>query len=193
MKISVSPGNIKLGAIPNISLPPGLSCQPGVPCVADCYAQKAVRLYKPAREAWQRNWQIYRDDPEDYFGQVSMWVSDHTPDFFRWHVAGDIPEQRYFSGMINVAFEYSETRFLCFTKNYGVTNQVFVPKNLAVVHSAWPGYPAPPGDLPIAWMQDGTEKRVPGDALKCAGHCGYCGGTCWHLKELGKDVVFNKH
>ena len=49
----------------------------------------------------------------------------------------------------------------------------------------------PKTTLPLAYMQDGTEKRVT-NALECPGNCETC-GMCWNLKSLNKNVVFKKH
>jgi hypothetical protein len=44
----------------------------------------------------------------------------------------------------------------------------------------------------IAWMQDGTETRIPKGAIECHGNCETC-GLCYELPRLGVDVVFHKH
>jgi hypothetical protein len=65
--------------------------------------------------------------------------------------------------------------------------------NLAVIFSAWPGVRIHnPHGHRIAWMQDGTEYRVPKDAVRCPGNCEEC-GICFRLPKLGRDVVFHKH
>ena len=45
---------------------------------------------------------------------------------------------------------------------------------------------------PEGTMQDGTETRVPEDAIRCPGNCETC-GLCYELPRLGRDVVFHKH
>ena len=62
-----------------------------------------------------------------------------------------------------------------------------------ILFSAWPGmaFLNPQGHR-VAWMQDGTETRVPADAIACPGNCESC-GMCYELERLGHDVVFHKH
>jgi hypothetical protein len=62
-----------------------------------------------------------------------------------------------------------------------------------IVFSAWPGmtFLNPHGHR-VAWMQDGSETRVPDDAIECPGNCESC-GLCFEHDRLGRDVVFHKH
>ena len=39
-KISISPGNQKMGFIPSVSLPPVVTCAHGCTCAKKCYAAK---------------------------------------------------------------------------------------------------------------------------------------------------------
>ena len=65
--------------------------------------------------------------------------------------------------------------------------------NLGAIFSAWPRMKIDnPHDHRIAWMQDGTEDRVPEDAVECPGNCETC-GICFRLRKLHRDVVFHKH
>lgn len=89
------------------------------------------------------------------------------------------------------------TQFLVFTKAFAVVNAYenvrALPSNLAVIFSAWPGMRIDnPHRHCIAWMQDGTEDRVPKDAVECPGNCENC-GICFRLPKLRRDVVFHKH
>lgn len=191
---TVSHGNTKLGAFPNLSLCPGTDCG-NVPCKQQCYAMKAFRQYKDVRECWQRNSNAARTDLVGFMADVRAYLTANRPRFFRWHVAGDIPTLKYWVHMKRIARLFPDVRFLCFTKraNLGMRCK---PDNLTVVFSMWPGW----GDekrirrkgLPIAWMQDGTEDRIPDDALECPGGCDEC-GMCWQLPTLGRDVYFLAH
>ena len=192
---SISKGNTKLGKIANISLPPVVSCPAGVPCATDCcYALKAYRLYPSAHAAWDRNFELYNDDATLYFDGVNRHIKQHKPDLFRWHVAGDIPDVKYYQHMIDVAIKNKDTKFLAFTKNFELPlGDLIGTDNLAIVLSMWPGMDNPTHiHRPRYWMQDGTEDRVPEDAIKCFGSCEDC-GVCWNLKDLNRDVVNNKH
>lgn len=193
-KTTISCGNSKLGAIPNISLIPGRDCG-NVPCKRECYALKAWKAYPSAKKAWQGNSRSVHANPAGYFDAVRSFLARKAPRFFRWHVAGDILAQDYLESMKAIALEFPEIKFLAFTKRHDLEFSN-IPHNLAIVFSMWPGW----GDeaqardlgLPIAWMQDGTEHRIPANALECPGNCESC-GMCWNLRSIGRDVTFHKH
>jgi len=191
-RVTISTGNSKLGSIPSVSLPPGTSCIAGAPCRRECYANKAMRMFPSARAAWRKNWRLQRDRRDDYFADISEYIETRAPRYFRWHVSGDIPDQDYLQRMFATARAFPETRFLAFTKRHGLDFRGR-PKNLVIVLSMWSGgFGNVRKGLPRAWYQDGTETRVPADAVECPGNCEHC-GMCWALPTLGRDVVFHKH
>jgi ferredoxin len=189
--ITISNGNQKLGKIPNLSLVPVKDCANCTACRKDCYALKAWRLYPSVRRAWGANSKSFRRDSAKACREVSAWIAKHKPRFFRWHVAGDILDQAHLDGIANVAKEHPQTLFLCFTKRHDLSFHS-IPGNLSIVLSMFPSMPMPSQSLPIAWMQDGTETRIPANAMECPGHCDRC-GMCWNLSTLGRDVFFRKH
>lgn len=197
-RISISRGNSKLGSVINVSTVPRRCCPEGVPCAnGGCYALKAYRMYPATRRAWTRNERIARRHPDVYFSQIAERVAKVRPCLFRWHVAGDILSVEYLRGMCQVATENPSTHFLAFTKGFDIVNRYeylqALPDNLVIIFSAWPGMIfANPHGHRIAWMQDGTETRVPEDAVECPGNCESC-GLCYDLPRLGVDVVFRKH
>jgi hypothetical protein len=194
LKTTISCGNTKLGAIPNVSLVPGKDCG-DVPCKATCYALKAWRQYPEVRKSWQGNSRTARTNPTMFFAAVREYLARKAPRFFRWHVAGDFLDQAYADEVASIAREFPTVKFLAFTKRHDLDFR-FTPGNLVVVFSFWPGW----GDIKaaracgarIAWMQDGTEDRVPSNAMECPGNCESC-GLCWNLPSLERDVVFHKH
>ena len=194
MKITLTPTTHKMGAIPSVSLAPIATCPPTAPCrsTAACYACRLTACRPTVRAAWMANAQVAQADPARFFAAVRGCIAAEQPPMFRWHVAGDIPSQRYLDAMKAIAKDFPATRFLAFTKAHALdfTNR---PHNLAILASVWPGW----GDiadlrrrrLPIAWLQDGTETRVPLTATRCAGHCEDC-ARCWH--PATRDIVFAK-
>jgi hypothetical protein len=136
---------------------------------------------------------IAKNDLNKYFLDISQQIfhAKKSPKFFRWHVSGDIISQEYLEGMKSIAAAFPGIKFLAFTKIYSLKFGK-LPENLSIVLSAWPGLPMyNPYNLPVAYMQDGSEKRVK-NALECPGGCDTC-GMCWNLKKINKNVVFNKH
>jgi len=189
--VSISPGNTKTGRIPAISLRPVADCGNCRHCARDCYALKAWQQYPVTREAWGRNSELARTARDSYFDQVGAYLERKHPEYFRWHIAGDILDQDYFNRMARVARANPETRFLVFTKMHSL-NYRRRPDNLTVVLSMWPGAPRGRARLPRAWVQDGFEARVPDTAISCPGNCETC-GMCWQLPKLQRDVVFKIH
>lgn len=200
-KIIISEGNNKIGKVPNISLPPIKTCNKRAGCTkGKCYALKSYRLYPSVKNAWDTNLKTYKDYPETYFEKIASQLSIKNPKLFRWHVSGDIPDKKYLIGMVKIANRFPDIKFLCFTKKYRlVLNQIDIIKsthNLTVILSSWTNLKLPERTkinwFPIAWYQDGTEKRITNNSVECFGNCEHC-RMCWNLKNLQLDVVFNHH
>lgn len=190
MKIHISTGNTKLGKIANISLLPGVTCRPGTPCRKDCYAKKFL-FRETVRTAWTENTAFAKKHPLAYLDSIFNWIMNHKIRYFRWHVAGDILHQSYLDGMIFIASQFPEIKFLAFTKKFELDYSL-VPSNLTIIFSMWPGLEVPPRKLGVsafAWMQDGTEIRYPVGTKVCKGKCHQC-FECWGATT---DVVFKKH
>lgn len=197
----LSPGNIKLGKVLNVSLPPIVSCNGCSDyCGTKCYSMKAYRMYPAVRNNWDSNLALAKDNLDNYFTRIlhEILKKRAAPKYFRWHVSGDILSLTYFKGMCAVAVALPYVKFLCFTKQYNILNEYVkgeeeIPSNLQIVFSAWPGLPLNnPHNFRVAWMQDGTEDRIPSNAMHCPGNCETC-GACFSLNEIGKDAVFELH
>lgn len=138
MKLHVSRGNIKLGGIPNVSLPPGLSCEVEKPCWRLCYARKAYEVYaaKSAGMAWKENWDLWRSDPVGYEIQLGVFLQKTKSLYFRYHVGGDIPSVQYANMMKRTALVFPEITFLVYTRRRWM-DEADLPKNLIVWQSYW--------------------------------------------------------
>lgn len=197
--VSISAGNVKMGAIPSVSLPPVITCPSGCPCAKKCYAAKLCRLRPSVREAYARNLEILTRDPDAYWLQVRAAAS--MARFFRFHVSGDIPSYEYFVDMMRTAAQLPGTQFLVFTKRYDIVNACLsmggeIPDNLHVIFSEWgDGWNVPnPHNLPTAAVIFKGEE--PRDGWKaCGGNCAECacrGVGCWELKP-GETIAFYEH
>lgn len=191
MSVAISKGNMKVGKLPNVSLTPCATCPSDAPCRSKCYAMKAYRQYPNVRNAWGGNTETARNNLSLYMSEINSYIQKKRPSYFRWHVAGDIENQSYLDGMIEIANKNPDTKFLAFTKNHGLDFSK-VPSNLQVVASLWTGWGKRPANMRVAWMQDGKEDRIPSDSVKCPGACENC-KVCWNLNSLQKDVVFDIH
>lgn len=185
MRVKISKGNIKLGKISNISLSPVFSC-PTAPCNQYCYAVKTTRLRSAARRAWKTNLSFYKEHPEDFFFEIRCWLVVNETKEFRWHVGGDIPNYHYFCRMAEIARQFPDIRFMVFTKRYGYIKEYgHIPKNLAVIFSAWPGWKIPRTTRPIAFIKGDPRAK---NYIVCEGRCDLC-YQCFDLPELKKNVL----
>ena len=198
--VKISAGNAKLGSIPSVSLPAGVTCRKDCECFKKCYAQKLERMRPSVRNAYQHNLALLQKSPDIYWREVE--ASIMMSRFFRFHVSGDIPGDVYFAHMIEVAERNSHCEILCFTKKYDIVNEYLefggkLPKNLHIVFSGWVGLEMDnPYLLPEAHVRykDGTTTAKP-TAKECGGNCTEClliEGGCWSLQS-GEQVVFNEH
>ena len=195
IKVNISPGNTKMGHIPSVSLPPVVTCRAGCPCASKCYAVRMTRLRKTVAASYDRNLNAWRQNPEGFETQIV--AAAITTRYFRWHVAGDMPDSTYFQMMCRVARRCPGTDFLAFTKRWDIVNPLAseIPDNLQVVYSAWGDFlPDNPHHLPVAHVIfRGTE---PDPSWKiCGGNCTTCicqGIGCWELHR-GEHIAFYEH
>lgn len=198
LKLSISKGNSKMGAIPSVSLPPVITCPHGAPCVKKCYAAKLCRLYPTVKKAYQNNLDLLGTDWGSYWLQLRAAAT--VARYFRYHVSGDIPNPGYFKEMVITAKQCPGTEFLAFTKQYDFVNNYInifgsLPNNLHVIFSEWGDQkPANPHSLPTAAVI--FKGTMPADDYKiCGGNCTDCacrGVGCWELKQ-GETIAFYEH
>lgn len=204
MNIKISQGNSKLGSIPSISLPAGVTCRDDCKCKDKCYAKRLERIRKSVREAYRHNYQVLKCTPNTYWREVE--ASIMMSRFFRFHVSGDIPDKSYLTHMIDIAERNQHCEILCFTKKFDIVNEVvaemltesrLLPQNLHLILSGWKDLEMKnPFLLPEAHVKfkDGTT-TARDDALECGGNCTECAlteGGCWTL-GTGEQVVFDEH
>ena len=198
LKVSISRGNSKMGAIPSVSLPPVITCKHCETCAKKCYAAKLARIYKQTRDAWNRNYKILCEDRDGYFLQVQ--AAAMLSGFFRFHVSGDIVDMDYLDRMCKTARACKNTRFLAFTKNYEDVNAYFEthkkPRNLQIVFSLpFDGAKIDnPHNLPTAAVILKGHEPAPNYKI-CGGNCAECnckGIGCWELKK-GETIAFHEH
>lgn len=200
MDVSISPGNSKMGTIKSVSLPSVVTCRGDAPCFKRCYARRYERRRPTVRQAYERNWELLRRDPDTFWRQVEGAIM--TSRFFRFHVSGDIPDIYYLARMAEIAKRQPHCEILCFTKKYDVVNEFLdgggvLQKNLHIIFSSWQGLPMDnPHGLPEAHVRyrDGSTTAHEG-ARFCGGNCTKCaaaGEGCWTLKA-GEEIVFNEH
>jgi hypothetical protein len=193
MKLKVSLGNSKIGKVPNVSLPPISTCRADPPCAKDCYANKLYRMYPNVKAAWDSNLALYQEAPDQFFGELSMYLTFHKPERFRLFVSGDFPDEVFFVRVMDVFASYPMTQVLCFTKRYEFPLYV-APPNVNLVLSLWPGLTIPDiaQDFACAWLAD-DDRREPGTHVRCHGNCVGCDYKCFSAVSPNLHVVFERH
>ena len=195
-------------ACPSISLPPVLTCRKNAPCKQVCYAGYAFRIYPDVKKAYNRNYELYKANPRKYFELIQACLEKRQPDYFRWHVSGDIPDVKYIKGLCRVCQKTPNTKHLIFTKQYellieSMNNGYFIYnlKNLSIRISTFPGLNIPDelNSFPRAYYQPPivgkyagipNENRInPGDYI-CPGKCEPCGRVCWNHSD---NIIFPHH
>lgn len=191
--VSAPKDNRKLGAIPSVSLLPIITCAPGAKCAAQCYAAKMLRGFcgRGIGLSWARNTRIALTDTGRFFAELDAYVSRHAPEFFRFHVSGDIPTREYAQYMIRLARAHASTTFLCFTKRPEMLTGLSIPRNLTVLFSVWPGMPIPAAARRFGRAYVSHDKRTPANSRRCPGNCETC-GMCWTIGR-GESVNFKIH
>ena len=198
MTVSISKGNSKMGAIPSVSLPACITCNPDAPCFGKCYARRLSARRATVRDAYTRNHDILKSDPGAYWLQVKAAAS--VTRFFRFHVSGDIPNGEYLTNMIQTAEELPNTYFLAFTKQYHIVNDYLtnggtIPQNLKIIFSNWGAWKCEnPHNLPQCEIV--LKGNEPARSWKiCGGNCTACacaGIGCWELKN-GETIAIYEH
>ena len=196
--VSISKGNAKMGAIPSVSLPACITCNPNAPCFKLCYAVKIARRYKQSRAAYQNNLDILNNDSSAYWWQIK--AAAMVTRYFRYHVSGDIPNADYLVQMIKLAKELPNTNFLAFTKQYYIVNQFLkdggtIPANLKIIFSNWGAWKCEnPYNLPECEVILKNSEPAPNWKI-CGGNCTECacrGIGCWELKN-GETIAIYQH
>jgi hypothetical protein len=198
LKLSISKGNSKMGAIPSVSLPACITCNPAAPCFSVCYALRLEKRYKNTRSAYAHNLEVLKSAPASYWAQVKAAAT--TTRFFRYHVSGDIPNANYFYNMVQLAYDLPGTTFLAFTKQYNIVNDYLnnggrYPANLKIIFSNWGAWKCDnPYNLPVCEVI--LRGDTPADDWKvCGGNCTECacrGVGCWQLSD-GDTIAIYQH
>lgn len=201
--VVISKGNIKLGMIQSVSLPPVVTCSSLACkfCGKKCYARKICKLRPTVKESYDNNLDILLNDKELFWREVEGSIKLTT--YFRFGVSGDIYDKDFLENMVLCARKNKHCNILCFTKKYSLVNEYLkhhrLPKNLNIVFSAWKGLEMPnPFNLPTAEVmyKDGTSTAEEGKKyMYCPGNCSECISekrSCWNLRK-GEGVIFAEH
>lgn len=202
LHVVISLGNMKVGAIPSVSLLPVIDCGNCKSCSHSCYDLRHDLMYNSVKDSRAANSAILAADPERYFREIEAWITFNYPRAFRWHIGGDIKGAEYLAGMVKIAENHSDIQFLAFTKMFSVVNDFVssgnkIPENLKILFSGWLGQEMDnpynfPSTHPL--FSDGSTSAHDGAKL-CTGNCTEClkeERLCWSAKS-GEEIIFNAH
>ena len=178
----ISDGNIKIGRVLNVSLPPVVTCSNCGECQKLCYDIKACNQYPDTVvDARARNLAILKKNRNEYFNRIEDKIRRRRANkYFRWHVAGDIVDYDYFCRMVEVAKNHPDFIFWTYTKAYGTVNEYVkrngrdaIPANFSIMFSEWRGMPMDnPYGFPEFKVVFKDEEEPNG--FYCPGNCDIC-------------------
>jgi len=198
--VSISRGNVKMGAVQSVSTLPFLTCPARCKgtCGKECYAAKIANLRTSVLKSYARNTALLIVRPDLYWDGIEYAIKGTT--YFRFHVSGDIVNAEYFENMVRIAKNNTHCQILAFTKQFEIVNAWIekngdLPKNLHILFSGWEDMePINPHNLPETNVFD--KKEGPAESwLVCGGNCFECacrGVGCWQAKN-GDVIAFAKH
>ena len=138
--ISISKGNKKLKNISSFSLSPIASCPFHKYCSDKCYARKAYRAYPNTKNAYDRNFRIAKENPENLKTQLVEEFRSYKGNYFRIHVSGDFYSQEYLDMWKEICKQFPDIQFMSFTKCY-TFDYDGKPENMEVIFSTFDSMP----------------------------------------------------
>lgn len=194
IKMCISSGNIKIGRVLNVSLPPMITC--GKACVGTCdhycYDIKACNLYaNTVIDARARNFVLWIKDHDEYFRRIDEKMSRRRKNkYFRFHVSGDIVSAEYLDRMCKLARKHPDFVIWTYTKQYALVNEYVrthgndrnaaIPSNLTIMFSEWRGlemnnpYNFP--EFTCVFTSEG--EKLDSGKWVCPGNCDICKKAC---------------
>ena len=206
-EIHITNNNSKTGVCCNNLAFPTCTCRDDAPCKATgCYCMKGTQSMAIVVAAYLRNLTIYNRDSVDFWEQVRFKIKHNPLPLFRFFDAGDIPSYEFFCGMVELAKDFPNIKFMSFTKKYDIVNDWIeangnLPDNLNIIFSAWHiGWEVDnPYGMPVAYV-DFTDKTLnpefPKGTTGCPNQkdktitCSVC-QKCWNKNV--KAVKFVQH
>lgn len=124
--VCISQGNQKLGAIPSVSLPWGITCPEDAPCKGKCN-MRAIANYPSVKNTYMNNLTCFKENSEWYFFIIGQVMNANR--FFRWHVSGDIPNMEYLKEMCRVCSNIRTAR-VCVLLRSIILSTIFFLKEI---------------------------------------------------------------
>lgn len=190
--------NRKLGKkIGIFNLPAQKTC-PGMTkyCAKVCYAMKAERCYKSAREKRIKNWDSSKSD--NFVQSILSEIKKHKLIRVRIHESGDFYSQEYLDKWTEICTQCPDVTFLAYTKTFNLFDFSEKPDNMVIYYSLDSTSPEQPRDNKNqTCMIFEKKKDIPKGYYKCPpvskNHHNYCGESCNVCWKGKKKVAWTKH
>lgn len=177
-----------------LNLPRGITCPGKTPvCDSVCYANKAERMYKSARDSRQANLVLSRRP--DFDKQLIQEVHSGGYAKVRLHESGDVYNQEYLDKLIRAVRGCPKTKFLMYSKSFHLDWSA-APDNLVIYWSVDPSTPR--GKIPAKGRYAHLVLKggpIPAGTKTCV-HTSprhYCGSECTTCWDGDGDVYFIQH
>lgn len=186
--------NRKLGKkIGIFNLPAGKTCPGATPeCGRVCYARKAERMYKSAREKRELNLEFTKHP--DFVALMVAEIHMRKLQMVRFHESGDVYAQVYLDKIFVICTLCPDVKFLMYTKSFHLDFSK-KPANLVVYWSTT--------DSNVSMAPSGVRAHIvlkgqtpPAGYITCdqggldKHYCGVTCMTCWEGKH---NVYFDQH
>ena len=197
--ITVSPGNTKLGKMPNFSISAGSTCPGKSEFCQGCYAQKGFFQMPRLKSSYAQNLEATQGDTfvDAMIGHIQQ--ATRKVKVFRIHVSGDFYSATYIRKWIQIVKALPEVRFYAYTRSWRVKTikpaleelralpnmQLFASMDITIIE------PAPEG-----WRVATIEPDPRYRGMKCLEQvgkmpdcqaCGYC------FRKTRGNVIFQLH
>lgn len=201
MKLLSIGNNSKLSKKVGIfNLPARKTC-PGATsyCGPVCYAMKAERMYKGAREMRARNYEAAMNG--NFISLMTAELITFKGSQVRIHESGDFYDQMYLNDWIALATVFPKITFLAYTKMYDKLDFSSKPVNMVIYASYDPTTAAKIGTAPAGLHEcvivDDASAAPAGwhvcQPLSKTQHRHYCGDSCTVCWAGSKNAVWIKH
>lgn len=198
--LSVSHDNEKMGgAVASVSFAIECTCNENMPCYSECYAARMENHRPSIYNSYLNNYIIYKKDKKLFFNSCKAAML--TSMYFRFFVAGDIPDSDFLPMVWKLCHAVPHCKVLIFTKKFFYVNEMLKstggkkPRNLSIILSEWKGYKIQnPYNLPTAGVYN-EFYEMPCNSYICGGSCTICNAKksgCFYAKP-SQHIAIKKH
>jgi hypothetical protein len=118
--ITISPGNTKLGKMPNFSIPAGDTCPGKSDFCKGCYAQKGFFQMPRLKSSYAQNLEVTQEDSFVDAMIAHIQQATRKVKVFRIHVSGDFYSATYTRKWVQIIKALPSVQFYAYTRSWRV-------------------------------------------------------------------------